>query len=83
MKRLAKDLVITPVKKANIIEVKYTSRSPEKAAAVLRKLEDFIWRSTSNCTGPRAPTNFSRPRRTNRKLNCRKLRKVSRVFSSQ
>ncbi len=40
-KRLAKDLVITPVKKANIIEVKYTSRSPEKAAAVLRKLGDL------------------------------------------
>lgn len=41
VKRLAKDLVITPVKKANIIEVKYTSRSPEKAAAVLRKLGDL------------------------------------------
>jgi len=36
---LAKDLLITPVKKANIIEVKYTSRSPEKAAAVLRNLQ--------------------------------------------
>ena len=40
-KKLAKDLVITPVKKANIIEIKYTSRSPEKAAAVLRKLGDL------------------------------------------
>ncbi|HEV7798014.1 MAG TPA: Wzz/FepE/Etk N-terminal domain-containing protein [Pyrinomonadaceae bacterium] len=40
-KRLAKDLVITPVKKANIIEVKYTSRSPEKAAVVLRKVQDL------------------------------------------
>ena len=40
-KRLAKDLVVTPVKKANIIEVKYASRSPEKAAAVLRKLGDL------------------------------------------
>jgi uncharacterized protein involved in exopolysaccharide biosynthesis len=38
---LAKDLVITPVKKASIIEVKYTSRSPEKAAAVLRKVQDL------------------------------------------
>lgn len=38
---MAKDLLITPVKKANIIEVKYTSRSPEKAAAVLRKLSDL------------------------------------------
>jgi uncharacterized protein involved in exopolysaccharide biosynthesis len=41
VRRLAKDLVITPVKKANIIEVKYTSRSPEKAVAVLRKLGDL------------------------------------------
>ncbi len=40
-KKLAKDLVITPVKKANIIEIKYASRSPEKAAAVLRKLGDL------------------------------------------
>jgi uncharacterized protein involved in exopolysaccharide biosynthesis len=40
-RHLAKDLVITPVKKANIIEVKYTSRSAEKAAAVLRRLGDL------------------------------------------
>lgn len=40
-KRLAKDLTITPVKKANIIEVKYTSAAPEKAAVVLRKLQDL------------------------------------------
>jgi uncharacterized protein involved in exopolysaccharide biosynthesis len=39
--RLAKDLVITPVKKANIIDVKYASGSPEMAAAVLRKLQDL------------------------------------------
>ena len=40
-KRLAKDLVITPVKKANIIEIKYTSASPITAAAVLRKVQDL------------------------------------------
>lgn len=40
-RRLAKDLVITPVKKANIIEVKYTSASPEMAAAVLRKVQEL------------------------------------------
>lgn len=39
--QLAKDLSITAVKKANIIEVKYTSGSPETAAAVLRKLQDL------------------------------------------
>jgi uncharacterized protein involved in exopolysaccharide biosynthesis len=39
--RLAKDLVITPVKKANIIEITYSSSSPQVAAAVLRKLADL------------------------------------------
>src|ERR1051325_935487 len=39
--RLAKSLVITPVKKANIIEVKYTSNSPELAANVLKKVQDL------------------------------------------
>lgn len=40
-RRLAKDLVITPVKKANIIEVKYTSGSPERAATVLRRVQEL------------------------------------------
>ncbi|HKP46115.1 MAG TPA: Wzz/FepE/Etk N-terminal domain-containing protein [Pyrinomonadaceae bacterium] len=39
--RLVKSLSITAVKKANIIEVKYTSNSPEMAAKVLRKLQDL------------------------------------------
>jgi uncharacterized protein involved in exopolysaccharide biosynthesis len=39
--QLRKDLLITPVKKANIIEIKYTSGSPELAAAVLRKVQDL------------------------------------------
>ena len=40
-RKLAKDLVITPVKKANLIEIKYTSGSAEQAANVLRKLQDL------------------------------------------
>jgi uncharacterized protein involved in exopolysaccharide biosynthesis len=40
-RRLAKDLVITPVRKANIIDVKYASSSPALAAAVLRKVQDL------------------------------------------
>jgi uncharacterized protein involved in exopolysaccharide biosynthesis len=40
-RRLAKDLVITPVKKANIIDVKYSSSSPAVAVAVLRKVQDL------------------------------------------
>ncbi len=39
--RLAKTLVIQPVKKASIIEVTYASESPEKAALVLQKLRDL------------------------------------------
>ncbi len=39
--RLSKALVIEPVKKASIIEVTYTSESPEKAALVLAKLRDL------------------------------------------
>jgi len=36
--KLEKDLQISPVKKANIIEVSYTSQSPETAALVLNQL---------------------------------------------
>lgn len=39
--QLRKDLVINPVKKANIIEVRYPSGSPELAVAVLRKVQDL------------------------------------------
>lgn len=39
--KLAKDLVISPVKKANIIEITYSSSSPQTAAAVLGKLGEL------------------------------------------
>ena len=39
--KLEKDLQITPVKKANIIEVSYNSKSPETAAAVLNNLAEL------------------------------------------
>ena len=35
---LSKDLVITPVKKANVISINYSANSPEVAAAVLKKV---------------------------------------------
>jgi polysaccharide chain length determinant protein (PEP-CTERM system associated) len=38
---LSKDLVITPVKKANVISVSYSANSPEVAAAVLKKLGEL------------------------------------------
>jgi uncharacterized protein involved in exopolysaccharide biosynthesis len=39
--QLAKDLSVTPVKKANIIELKYSSDSPQLAATVLVKIRDL------------------------------------------
>jgi uncharacterized protein involved in exopolysaccharide biosynthesis len=39
--KLEKDLVIAPVKKANIIEVSYTAKSPETAAKVLSLLSQL------------------------------------------
>lgn len=39
--KLEKDLDISPIKKANIIEVTYESKSPEKAAAVLKDLSEL------------------------------------------
>lgn len=39
--KLEKDLQIAPVKKSNIIEVGYTSKSPEVAAKVLQNLSDL------------------------------------------
>jgi uncharacterized protein involved in exopolysaccharide biosynthesis len=38
---LSKDLVITPVKKANVISISYSANSPEVAAAVLKKLGEL------------------------------------------
>ena len=40
--RLEKDLQISPVKKANIIEISYSSQSPETAASVLNKLAELF-----------------------------------------
>lgn len=39
--QLEKDIQITPVKKADFIEVSYTSKSPEVAAAVLNRLSEL------------------------------------------
>ncbi|MDX6290269.1 MAG: hypothetical protein QOH42_2068 [Blastocatellia bacterium] len=38
---LAKELVIAPVKKANVISISYSANSPELAAAVLKKLGEL------------------------------------------
>jgi uncharacterized protein involved in exopolysaccharide biosynthesis len=38
---LSRDLLIVPVKKANVISISYSANSPEVAAAVLKKLGDL------------------------------------------
>ena len=38
VKKLARDLKITPVRKADIIQIEYTSKDPQMAAEVLRRL---------------------------------------------
>jgi uncharacterized protein involved in exopolysaccharide biosynthesis len=39
--RLAKDLSVTPVKKANIVEITYSSTSPQLAATVLQRVQEL------------------------------------------
>ena len=39
--RLSKDLIIAPVKKANIISISYSANSPELSATVLKRLGDL------------------------------------------
>lgn len=41
--RLAKDLIIEPVKKASIIELRYSSTSPALAARVLNKVQELYF----------------------------------------
>ena len=40
VKRLQKDLGVTPVRKANVIQVDYTSKDPRQAVSVLRQVSD-------------------------------------------
>lgn len=40
VRKLQRDLKITPVRKANIIQITYAARTPELAAAVLKSLSD-------------------------------------------
>jgi len=56
--RLAKDLAITPVRKANIITISYSSNSPELAAAVLKKLGDLYLEKHLKLNHPAGATNF-------------------------
>src|SRR6266481_3575835 len=56
--RLAKDLAIAPVKKANIISVSYSTNSPELAAAVLKKLGDLYFEKHLKLHHPTGASDF-------------------------
>src|SRR5216683_2189410 len=56
--RLAKDLGIAPVKKANIISVSYSTNSPELAATVLKKLSDLYFEKHLKLHHPTGASDF-------------------------
>jgi uncharacterized protein involved in exopolysaccharide biosynthesis len=56
--RLAKDLVITPVRKANVITVSYSSNSPQVSAAVLNKLGELYLEKHLKLNHPAGASDF-------------------------
>lgn len=55
---LAKDLIITPVRKANIISISYSSGSPQMAAAVVKKLGDLYLEKHLKLNHPAGASDF-------------------------
>ncbi len=60
--RLAKDLAIAAVKKANIISISYSASSPELAASVLRKLSDLYFEKHLKLHHPTGASDFFKDR---------------------
>jgi uncharacterized protein involved in exopolysaccharide biosynthesis len=56
--RLAKDLVITPVRKANVITISYSSNSPQVSAAVLNKLGELYLEKHLKLNHPAGASDF-------------------------
>ena len=56
--RLAKELSITPVRKANIISISYSADSPQLAASVLKKLGDLYLEKHLLLHHPKGATDF-------------------------
>src|SRR5882724_4552059 len=56
--RLAKDLAITPVRKANIITVNYSSNSAQLSASVLKKLGDLYLEKHLKLNHPAGASDF-------------------------
>jgi uncharacterized protein involved in exopolysaccharide biosynthesis len=55
---LAKDLVITPVRKANIITITYSSNSPQLSASVLKKLGELYLEKHLKLNHPTGASDF-------------------------
>ena len=58
VKRLTKDLTITPVHKANIITIGYSSNSPQLSAAVLKTLGDLYLEKHLQLNHPKGAADF-------------------------
>lgn len=56
--QLTKDLYITPVRKANVITVAYSSASPQLAAAVLKRLGDLYLEKHLKLNHPTGASDF-------------------------
>jgi uncharacterized protein involved in exopolysaccharide biosynthesis len=56
--RLTKDLVISPVRKANIITISYSSNSPQLSAAVLKRLGELYLEKHLQLNHPKGASDF-------------------------
>ena len=56
--RLAKDLIITPVRKANVITITYASNSPQLSASVLKKLGELYLEKHLKLNHPTGASDF-------------------------
>jgi uncharacterized protein involved in exopolysaccharide biosynthesis len=77
--KLEKDLRISPVKKANIIEVSYTSQSPETAASVLNQLAELYLEKHLKVHHPPGAFEFFKDQAT---VHEQDLRRAENRFSS-
>jgi uncharacterized protein involved in exopolysaccharide biosynthesis len=59
---LSRDLVITPVKKANVISISYSSTSPDVSAAVLKKLGELYLEKHLKLNHPTGASDFFKER---------------------
>lgn len=56
--RLTKDLIITPVRKANVITISYSSNSPQLSAGVLKKLGELYLEKHLKLNHPPGASDF-------------------------